>query len=116
MFQNCSSLTTAPNLPATTLVAQCYDQMFQNCTSLTAAPGLPATTLMPRCYNQMFYGCRSLNYIKAMFTTKPSNTYTQAWVQNVAANGTFVKNSAATWNVTGTSGIPSGWTVQTASE
>ena len=116
MFQNCSSLTTAPNLPATTLVAQCYDQMFQNCTSLTAAPVLPATTLMPRCYNQMFYGCRSLNYIKAMFTTKPSNTYTQAWVQNVAANGTFVKNSAATWNVTGTSGIPSGWTVQTASE
>ena len=25
---------------------------------------------------------------------------------------TFVKNSEATWNFTGTSGIPTGWTVQ----
>ena len=29
--------------------------------------------------------------------------------------GTFVKNSAATWNVTGVNGIPSGWTITTAS-
>ena len=31
----------------------------------------------------------------------------------MTASGTFVKNNAATWNVTGTSGVPSGWTVQT---
>ena len=37
------------------------------------------------------------------------------WVSGVAASGTFVKNSAATWNVTGTSGIPTGCTVETAS-
>lgn len=29
--------------------------------------------------------------------------------------GTFVKNSAATWNVTGVNGIPNGWTITTAS-
>jgi hypothetical protein len=63
----------------------------------------------------MFAGCTSLNYIKAMFTTTPSTTYTNNWVSGVASTGTFVKNSAATWNVTGTSGIPTGWTVQTVS-
>ena len=64
----------------------------------------------------MFEGCTSLNYIKAMFTTTPSSSYTSNWVKNVAASGTFVKNSAATWNVTGIEGIPEGWTVETASE
>lgn len=64
----------------------------------------------------MFYGCTSLNYIKAMFTTTPSTTYTQNWVQNVSATGTFVKNSAAQWNVSGVHGIPDNWTVETASE
>ena len=62
----------------------------------------------------MFKGCSSLNYIKAMFTTTPSNTYTYDWVSGVASTGTFVKNSAANWDVTGVNGIPSGWTVQTA--
>ena len=119
MFSGCSSLTTAPVLPATTLVDNCYYYMFSGCTSLTTAPELPATTLATRCYNQMFSGCSSLNYIKAMFTTTPSgsspNYYTSDWVQGVAASGTFVKNSAATWNVTGDDGVPYGWTIQTAS-
>ena len=48
-----------------------------------------------------------------MFTTIPSNTITD-WVNGVAASGTFVKNSAAEWDVTGNHGVPSGWTVQTA--
>ena len=115
MFRGCTSLTTAPELPATTLANQCYDSMFRGCTSLTTAPQLPATTLAKECYYDMFYGCTSLNYIKAMFTTTPSNTYTSNWVSGVAASGTFVKNSAATWTTTGVNGIPSGWTVQTAS-
>ena len=115
MFQGCTSLTTAPVLPATTLANYCYNYMFYDCTSLTTAPVLPATTLISDCYRYMFYGCRSLNYIKAMFTTTPSTAYTQNWVNSVASMGTFVKNTAATWNVTGVDGIPTGWTVQTAS-
>ena len=115
MFNGCTSLTTAPELPATTLANSCYKWMFQNCTSLTTAPELPATTLATGCYNFMFYGCTSLNYIKAMFTTTPSYTYTREWVSGVASTGTFVKNSAATWNVSGVHGIPTGWTVETAS-
>jgi hypothetical protein len=50
-----------------------------------------------------------------MFTTKPTTSNTVDWVKNVAETGTFVKNSAAEWNVTGFIGVPEGWTVQTAS-
>ena len=116
MFNSCTSLKTAPSvLPAETLATECYDGMFNRCTSLTTAPELPATELVSKCYSNMFYGCSSLNYIKAMFTTTPGTKYTQYWVEGVASTGTFVKNSTATWDVTGTYGIPSGWTVQDAS-
>ena len=124
MFYGCTALTTAPNiLPATTLALYCYSEMFSGCISLTTAPILPATTLEEEgCYQGMFYGCLNLNYIKAMFTTmrqdSESGEYicTRGWLRNVASTGTFVKNSAAQWNVSGADGIPTGWTVQTASE
>ena len=38
----------------------CYSNMFSNCTSLTQAPVLPATTLANGCYSIMFRGCTSL--------------------------------------------------------
>ena len=43
MFDGCTSLTQAPELPATKLADHCYGNMFFNCTSLTKAPELPAT-------------------------------------------------------------------------
>jgi hypothetical protein len=60
----------------------------------------------------MFNGCLKLNYIKAMFTTTPTSTYTANWVSGVAATGTFVKNASATWTNVGTYAVPTGWTVQ----
>ena len=60
LFSSCTALTTAPELPATTLATSCYDCMFYDCTSLTTAPELPATTLASSCYSDMFYGCTSL--------------------------------------------------------
>lgn len=113
MFYYCKSLTTAPSLPATTLVDYCYHQMFYCCQNLVTAPELPATNLVSNCYDSMFYNCTKLNYLKALFTTTPSIAYTQSWVSGVAATGTFVKNSAATWETTGVNGIPEGWTVVT---
>ena len=113
LFDGCTSLTTAPELPATTLTSDCYAYMFNNCKSLTTAPELPATTLVNGCYYSMFSGCTKLNYIKALFTTKPGS-YTSEWVSGVASTGTFIKLDGATWDVTGVNGVPSGWTVQTA--
>ena len=113
MFDGCESLVNTPELPSTTLVDGCYQYMFSNCTSLVSAPELPATTLTTDCYYKMFFGCALLNYIKALFTTKPSYTFTGEWVKGVSSTGIFVKSRSASWNVTGASGIPTGWTVQT---
>ena len=60
MFNACTSLTVAPELPATTLANSCYYYMFTTCTSLSIAPELPATTLAEQCYDNMFRGCTNL--------------------------------------------------------
>ena len=60
MFIGCTSLTTAPELPATNLGSNCYAFMFKDCTSLTTAPELPATSLGGNCYQNMFRNCSSL--------------------------------------------------------
>ena len=60
MFSGCISLTTAPELPAEQLASFCYESMFSGCTSLTTAPELPAKQLASFCYEYMFYGCTSL--------------------------------------------------------
>ena len=114
MFEGCPNLTTAPELPATTLANSCYQQMFYNCTSLTTAPELPATTLADYCYNYMFCDCTKLNYIKMLATNISASMCLDYWVNRVSSTGTFVKNTAMTRLPRGTSGIPSGWTVQNA--
>ena len=60
MFSLCISLEKAPKLPATTLAQSCYSNMFNGCISLLTAPDLPATTMAQYCYNNMFNSCTSL--------------------------------------------------------
>lgn len=60
LFQNCTALKSAPQLPAKALKESCYQQMFEGCTSLTQAPDLPATVLKESCYQSMFTGCTAL--------------------------------------------------------
>ena len=60
MYKGCTSLKDAPTLPATILDSWCYMEMFAGCTSLETAPALPATTLAEDCYHRMFEGCTSL--------------------------------------------------------
>lgn len=76
LFDGCKVLTSAPDLPATTLASNCYYFMFQNCTSLKVAPALPATKLADDCYCGMFYGCTSLETAPELPATNlPSNCY-----------------------------------------
>ena len=63
MFVRCSSLISAPKLPATTLADNCYCDMFNGCTNLTSAPELPATTLAADCYIHMFEDCTKLSTV-----------------------------------------------------
>lgn len=115
MFQGCTSLTIAPELPAETLAKYCYRDMFYGCASLTQAPELPATTLLEESYKFMFEDCTNLNSIACLATDISALSCTYGWVRNVAANGTFIKAASMTSWSTGESGIPEGWTVQDAS-
>ena len=113
MFSWCENLIVAPALPSTTLSQGCYWYMFEKC-AITSAPDLPAETLVRECYGNMFTGCTSLNYIKCMATSGFSTSQCkQNWVNGVASNGTFVKDSSVTvttWT-RGASGIPTNWLV-----
>ena len=89
MFSGCTSLITAPALPATTLADYCYSNMFQDCTSLTTVPALPATTLVTQCYNNMFWGCTSLTTIPELSAT----TLAQSCYENMFFECTSIKLS-----------------------
>ena len=114
MFKDCTSLTTAPELPATTLADKCYSYMFKGCTSLTTAPELPATTLATSAYTYMFDGCTSLSSIKCLATNISASYCTTNWVKGVASSGTFTKASSMSSWTNGVNGIPNGWSVQDA--
>ena len=112
MFFGCTSLTKAPELPATTLGTVCYKQMFFGCTSLTKAPELPATTLAGGCYSNMFSDCRNLNEVRCQipstYSSSQISSYTYDWLSNVSPTGTFYTNADANWP-SGTNGIPQNW-------
>ena len=93
MFKNCTELTEAPKLSATTLANGCYVSMFYGCTSLTEAPELPATVLAQSCYSHMFKGCTSLNYVKMMATNISASNCLGNWLSDAASTGTLVINS-----------------------
>ena len=118
LFNGCAALTSAPELPATTLAQGCYRSMFYGCTGLTAAPRLPATTLAADCYQFMFYGCTNLREIKLDYTGGFAGGQFDNWVVDVANTGTFYYNGSSTSSF-GPNAIPKAdadgqrWTVQT---
>ena len=141
MFGKCTSLTHGPDIPATTIPQGAYSAMFDrsglveiptmsattlsgnntmatmflSCTSLTAVT-LPESILSlgsgPAVFQNMFRGCSNLSYIKCTAAQGLTAVNLKDWVLGVAANGTFVKRTGANW-LSGSSGIPTGWTVQT---
>ena len=104
-----TSLTKAPELPATTLAYGCYAMMFQNCAYLTKAPELPATTLADLCYYSMFSGCLNLKYVKVGFTNWDPQSATPEWLPETS--GTFECSRDLINNTTerSTSTVPSSW-------
>ena len=113
MFSGCTSLTSAPGLPATTLATSCYSSMFSGCTSLTSAPELPATTLAGSCYMFMFSGCTELQSVSVGFADWGSGS-TDSWLDGVAAEGTFTCPAGLDTTTRDASHVPADWTVVNA--
>jgi hypothetical protein len=83
--------------------------MFYSCTSLTTAPVLPATTLNHyACYAGMFGGCSNLNSITCYATEFDHQNDLYDWVDGVSNTGIFYGHRDAVWNI-GTDGVPQGW-------
>ena len=137
LFMDCTSLTKAPDLPATVLIENCYYAMFSGCTNLTQAPEvLPATQAVFGSYNKMFEGCTSLTKAPELFASPGSKNCDDAyasmfkgctnlseitvrftewpdnydWVKGVAPTGTFNCPNGLSLKY-GANGIPEGWTV-----
>ena len=70
LFEGCTSLLSAPELPATTMEQGCYSQMFSGCTALKSVPELPAEVLATNCYRYMFRGCSTLTSAPKLPATK----------------------------------------------
>lgn len=70
LFEGCTSLLSAPELPATKMAQGCYFRMFAGCTGLKSAPELPAKALAYNCYGMMFKGCSALTYVPDLPATE----------------------------------------------
>ena len=96
LFNGCSVLTSAPELPATKLVDNCYNRMFEGCTSLTSAPKLSAIELASGCYFRMFYGCENLLSVTML---APSDQISKAtdccynWLYNAGTDKTVTSRT-----------------------
>jgi len=64
----------------------------------------------------MFSGCTKLTHIECLATNISATACVNNWVSGVAASGIFIKDANMSSWTTGTSGIPSGWTVLTKQE
>ncbi|MBO7446676.1 MAG: leucine-rich repeat protein, partial [Bacteroidales bacterium] len=107
-FEGCSNLQ---DIMIPSSVDSIGEDTFKGCTSLETAPDLPATTLAGWCYDEMFNGCTSLNSIKCLATSGINVVNSTAiWVKGVASSGIFTADPSATSWPTGDNGIPTGWT------
>lgn len=107
MFRLCNGLTTASGvLPAETLAVDCYREMFRQCANLKSAPILPAPTLAERSYRQMFAACTSLLSVTCLATDISAANCTYQWMSGAKNNSPCNFYKASTMGVS----VSGGWT------
>lgn len=112
LFRGCSNLLTSPNLfDIDASQRNTFQEMFHSCSKLSSEISINSTNPGTQGYNAMFYGCGQLNYIKMLATDISASNCLYNWVQGVSATGIFVKHIDAQWTTTGSSGVPTNWTV-----
>lgn len=114
MYYNCTSLTDLSGLTlGPVLVESAYREMFYGCKNIVNGPTLSAPELMKDCYRGMFRGCKSLQSITILATDISASYCLSEWMNSVSESGTFCcPASMRTEYPSGSSGIPSGWTVR----
>lgn len=112
MFENCTRLTSAPDLTINYLNgSNTYLGMFRSCSSLTSGPYVHATSYRGSSLAYIFDNCRSLSSISVDFLTFSS---IWSWIANVQSNGIFTCPSALGTDATiqrGSNRCPDNWLV-----
>ena len=77
MFNSSTSLVDASKLNLNDIIIStgCYESMFEGCTSLTSAPELPATELASYCYDNMFFGCAKITELHYPASIENDSTF-----------------------------------------
>ena len=77
MFNSSTSLVDASELNLNDIIIStgCYESMFEGCTSLTSAPELPATELASYCYDNMFFGCAKITELHYPASIENDSTF-----------------------------------------
>lgn len=113
MFRQCTNLVDkVPTINARTSYTSCFGYMFYSCSKLTKSPQLPAETLARQSYQHMLQGTR-VDYVKMLaldISASDCLLYYLEGVPNVSTS-IFVKHIDAQWTTTGSSGVPTNWTV-----
>lgn len=108
-FNNCTGLTSIPELRAATVDYFSYGYMFYGCTNITEAE-IYAETLTDDCFHTMFYGCTALNLLKVRFSDWNAGNSTTNWLVNVSESGTFYCPENLE-EQRGNNYIPAGWQI-----
>lgn len=125
MFSNCTSLVSAGTIYAPTFRDHSYDRMFYQCSNLKQGPTVLLTSVRyqvntsfdsPAVEGCLYFvgGCEKLETISFPLLAEPqqpTGAIFYGFMTGVPATGTFTRKAGANWEIGGTSGIPSGWTV-----
>lgn len=98
MFMGCTSLTSAPDLPATELKDKCYFRMFYKCSGLTSVPSFPSVVTMSGtrterryCY-QMFQNCTGIERLTEPLFVGQNSTMARGCFEDMFAHCTSLTN------------------------
>ena len=123
MFEGCINLEEAPEIEMVSISSGGSEFKRMFCMSRTTKLTTPKMTKSPvlkalsapantqYIYEEMFKGNGNLVEVTCLATSFDTNAY-KNWLQNCSNTGTFKKAASMSSWPSGTSGIPSGWTVE----
>ena len=90
MFTECTSLTSAPELPATTLAEGCYSSMFAECTKLSTVTMLaPSAQILGNsncCYDWLYNAGTDTNIKSCTLKVQDRDAYNALVTKELAEN------------------------------
>ena len=116
MFSNCEKLTTAPELPATTLAEGCYTYMFACCKKLSSVTCKATDLSAPGCLADWLNGAGTDESVttKTIYISSAYSAYIADMNSSLEVTTDDAQiNTNVPWKK-GNHGIPAGWTIAAA--